>query len=234
MKLLENKVAVVTGGGRGIGRAIAMEFAKNGAKVVLASPTPSELKETAGKIEALGGKALTVQTDITKLNDIKKMLEKTVKKFGRIDIFVNNAGILHNGPFADVPDKKIDAIVNVNLTGLMHCTKEAIPYMKKQGSGLIINISSVAGKHGYPDLAVYCATKFGIIGFTESLAQELEKDKIGVYAICPTSTQTKMWEQISDEKAAHVPEDVALEIMDLIKNMKKIPAGKAIDVRKHV
>ncbi len=233
MKLLDGKVAVVTGGGRGIGAAIAMEFAKNGAKVVLVSPTPSELKETAGKIEELGGEALAVQTDITRLKDIKNMLEKTVKKFGKVDILVNNAGILHYGPFADMPDEKIDAIVDVNLIGLMHCAKEAIPYMKKQG-GLIINISSGAGKTGFADLAVYCATKFGIIGFTESLAHELERDKIAVYAICPTSTQTKMWEQISDEKAAHVPEDVALEIMDLIKNMKKIPVGKAIDVRKHV
>ncbi len=233
MKLLDGKVAVVTGGGRGIGAAIAMEFAKNGAKVVLVSPTPSELKETAGKIKELGGEALAVQTDITRLKDIKNMLEKTAKKFGKVDILVNNAGILHYGPFADMPDEKIDAIVDVNLIGLMHCAKEAIPYMKKQG-GLIINISSGAGKTGFADLAVYCATKFGIIGFTESLAHELERDKIAVYAICPTSTQTKMWEQISDEKAAHVPEDVALEIMDLIKNMKKIPVGKAIDVRKHV
>jgi meso-butanediol dehydrogenase/(S,S)-butanediol dehydrogenase/diacetyl reductase len=234
MKLLGGKVAIITGGGRGIGAAIAIEFAKNGASVVLASPTLSELKETAGKIEALGGKALAVQTDITKLKDIKNMLEKTVKKFGKIDILVNNAGILHNGPFADMPDEKIDAIVDVNLVGLMHCTKEVIPQMKRQGGGLIINISSVAGKQGYADLVVYCASKFGIIGFTESLAQELEGDKIAVYAICPTATQTKMWEQISDQPAAHVPEDVALEIMDLIKNMKKIPSGKAIDVRKHV
>ncbi len=234
MKILDGKVAVVTGGGRGIGAAIATEFAKNGAVVVLASPTLSELKETAGKIEASGGKALAVKTDITKLKDIKNMVKKTIREFGKIDILVNNAGILHYGPFADMPDRKIDMIVDVNLTGLMHCAKEAIPYMKKQRGGLIINISSAAGKSGFADLAVYCATKFGIIGFTESLAAELGEEGIAVYAICPTSTQTKMWKQISDEKAAHVPEDVALEIMDLIKNIKKIPAGKAIDVRKHV
>lgn len=234
MKLLENKVAIVTGGGRGIGAAIAIELAKNGAKVALASPTPSELKETAGKIEVLGGEALAVKTDITKLKDIKNMFERTVKKFGKIDILVNNAGILEYGPFAENPDKRIDKVVQVNLLGLMHCTKEVIPYMKKQGDGLIINISSGAGKTGFADLAVYCATKFGVIGFTESLAAELEEDGVAVYAICPTSTQTRMWEQISDEKAAHVPEDVALEIIHLIKNMKRIPVGKAIDVRKHV
>jgi len=233
MKLLDGKVAVVTGSGRGIGAAIALEFARNGAKVVVTGRDAHELEETAERIKEAGGEALVVEADVTKLKDIRGMLDKTVKKFGKTDILVNNAGILHHGPFADMPDDMIDAIVNVNLVGLMHCTKEVIPHMRKNGSGLIINISSVAGKQGFADIAVYCATKFGVIGFTESLAQELEKDGIAVYAICPTSTQTKMWKQISDQPAAHVPEDVALEIMNLIKNRKKIPTGKAINVRKH-
>ncbi|NYZ77352.1 SDR family oxidoreductase [Candidatus Micrarchaeota archaeon] len=235
MKLLDGKVAIVTGGGRGIGAAIAMEFAKNGAKVVLAGRVPAELEETAKKIKAAGGEALAAHADVTKLKDIRDMLGKTSKAFGKIDILVNNAGVLLDyGPFADMKDENMQKTVDVNLLGTMHCTKEAIPYLKKNRSGLIINISSVAGKSGYPNLAVYSATKFGIIGFTESLAQELEKDRIAVYAICPTGTQTKMFEQISTAKAEHVPEDVALEIMDLIKNMKKIPTGKAIDVGKHV
>jgi len=234
MKLLDKKVAVVTGGGRGIGAAIALELAKNGAAVVIAGRAVSELEETAKKINEIGGRVFPVQADVTKLADIRNMFDKTIEKFGRVDILVNNAGILHYGPFAEMPDDMVDAIVNVNLIGLMHCTKEVIPYMRKQKNGLILNISSVAGKHGYADLVVYCATKFGVIGFTESLAQELERDGIRVYAICPTSTQTKMWEQISNQPAEHVPEDVALEIIDLIKNMRKIPTGKAIDVRKHV
>ena len=235
MKLLEEKVAVITGGGRGIGEAIAIEFATNGAKVAISSRTLSELKETKEKIEKIGGECLVVQADITNLKDIKKMFEKTEKKFGKIDILVNNAGVLFDyGPFTEMKDEHIDTTINVNIKGTIHCTKEVLPYMKKNGSGLVINISSVAGKHGFAELAVYCATKFGVIGFTESLAQELEDEKIAVYAICPAATQTKMWEQISDKKAEHAPEDVALEIMDLIKNMKKIPVGKAIDVRKHV
>ncbi|MEM2909031.1 MAG: SDR family oxidoreductase [Candidatus Bilamarchaeaceae archaeon] len=234
MKLLAERVAIITGGGRGIGAAIAMEFAKNGAKVVIAGRNVAELQKTAGKIQQLGAEVLAVKADITKLKDIKNMLTKAVKKFGKIDILVNNAGILHYGPFAEMPDNAIDAVVGVNLIGLMHCAKEVIPYMRKAGGGLIINISSVAGKQGFANAAVYCATKFGVIGFTESLAQELEKDKIAVYAVCPTSTQTKMWEQISDQPAAHVPEDVALEIIDLIRNVNSIPSGAAIDVKKHV
>lgn len=232
--LLDNKVAVVTGGGRGIGKAIAIEFARNGADIVIASRVVKEMNETAKEIRALGRKVLTVKTDVTKLSEIRNMVKKTLGEFGKIDILVNNAGILFHGPFDEIKDEQIDATVNVNLIGLMHVTKEVIPQMKKQGDGLIINISSVAGKEGYIDLAVYCATKFGVIGFTESIAGELENEGIGVYAICPTATQTKMWEQISDQRAAHVPEDVALEIMDLIKNRKKISPGSAINVRKHV
>ncbi len=232
--LLDNKVAVVTGGGRGIGKAIAIEFARNGADIVIASRVVKEMNETAKEIRALGRKVLTVKTDVTKLSEIRNMVKKTLGEFGKIDILVNNAGILFHGPFDEIKDAQIDATVNVNLIGLMHVTKEVIPQMKKHGDGLIINISSVAGKEGYIDLAVYCATKFGVIGFTESIAGELENEGIGVYAICPTATQTKMWEQISDQRAAHVPEDVALEIMDLIKNRKKISPGSAINVRKHV
>ncbi len=232
--LLDNKVAVVTGGGRGIGKAIAIEFARNGADIVIASRVVKEMNETAKEIRALGRKVLTVKTDVTKLSEIRNMVKKTLGEFGKIDILVNNAGILFHGPFDEIKDAQIDATVNVNLIGLMHVTKEVIPQMKKHGDGLIINISSVAGKEGYIDLAVYCATKFGVIGFTESIAGELENEGIGVYAICPTATQTKMWEQISDQPAAHVPEDVALEIMDLIKNRKKISPGSAINVRKHV
>lgn len=235
MKLLDGKIALVTGGGRGIGEAIAIEFATNGAKVAIASRSLEELNGAKKKIEKIGGECLVVRADITSRKDITDMFEKTVKKFGKIDILVNNAGVLFDyGPFMEMKDKNIDKMVGINLLGTIHCTKEVVPHMKRNGSGLIVNISSVAGKHGFADLAVYCATKFGVIGFTESLAQELEDEKIAVYAICPAATQTKMWEQISDKKAEHVPEDVALEIMDLIKNMKKIPGGKAIDVRKHV
>lgn len=234
MKLLEGKVAIVTGGGRGIGKAIAIELAKNGADIVVAARIMNEMKSTAKKIEDIGRKAFMVEIDVTKPNEIKNMIKETLKKFGKIDILVNNAGILHYGPFSEMTLKQIDETVDVNLTGLMHCTKEVIPVMIKQGSGLIINISSGAGKTGYADMAVYCATKFGVIGFTESLAGELEDENISVYAICPGSTQTKMWEQISSSLAAHVPQDVALEVIDLIKNMNRIPVGEAIDVRKHV
>ena len=232
--LLDNKVAVITGGGRGIGKAIALELAKNGADIVIASRDKKEIDSAAKEITALGRKALTVKTDVTKLTDIKNMVKKTVKELGKIDILVNNAGILFHGPFEDIKHEQIDATVDVNLLGTMHVTREVIPELKKQKEGLIINISSVAGKEGYVDLAVYSATKFGVIGFTESIAGELENENIRVYAICPTATQTKMWEQISDQPAAHVPGDVALEIIHLIKNRKKIHPGSAINVKKRV
>lgn len=234
MGFLDGKAAVITGGGRGIGKAIALELARNGADVAISGLNKKELEGAAAEIASLGKKALIVLSDVTKDADRKRLVASAAKRFGRIDIFVNNAGVAFVNDFF-LGKKETDKTIAVNLAGLIHLTREALPLMRKQNGGIIINISSVAGKHGYPELPVYCATKFGIIGFTEAIAQAVEKDGILVYAICPTSTQTKMWEQLAGgERAAHVPADVALEIIDLLKNAKRIPPGSAIDVRKHV
>ncbi|MEW5996022.1 MAG: SDR family oxidoreductase [Candidatus Micrarchaeota archaeon] len=234
MGFLHGKIAVVTGGGRGIGRAIAIELARNGADVAISARHRDELDNTAGEITSLGRNVLVVRADVAKDADRKKLVSSALGEFGRIDILINNAGVAWPDDFF-LSEKEIDATIDVNLRGLIYCTREVLPAMRRQKGGVIINISSEAGKHGYPDIPVYCATKFGVIGFTEALAQAVEKDGILVYAVCPTSTQTKMWEQIAGkEPAAHVPDDVALEIMDLLKNAKKIAPGSAIDVRKHV
>lgn len=234
MGFLDGKTAVITGGGRGIGRAIALQLAKNGADIVIAARNRSELDNTAGEATALGRNVLVVRTDVTKDADRKNLVSSALDEFGRIDIFINNAGVAWADDFF-LGRKEIDTTIDVNLRGLIYCTKEVLPVMKKQKGGIIINISSIAGKHGYPDLPVYCATKFGVIGFTEAIAQAVQKDGILVYAVCPTSTQTKMWEHIAGkEPAAHVPEDVALEVVDLLRNAKKIKPGSAIDVRKHL
>ncbi|MFA5412629.1 MAG: SDR family oxidoreductase [Candidatus Micrarchaeia archaeon] len=234
MGFLDGKHAVITGGGRGIGKAIALEIARNGADVLISGLNREELEGAAAEIASLGKKALIVLSDVTKDADRKRIIASAAKGFGRIDILVNNAGVAFVNDFF-LGKKETDQTIAVNLAGTIHLTREAVPLMRKQKSGIIINISSVAGKHGYPELPVYCATKFGIIGFTEAIAQALEKDGILAYAICPTSTQTKMWEQIAGkERAAHVPADVALEIIDLLKNTGKIRTGTAIDVRKHV
>ncbi len=224
-------LALVTGGDRGIGYAIAKKLAENGYDVVLAALDRKRLKKAASDFEKLGVKAHWFVCDVTDDRQIKK-LAKDVSRIGKLDLLINNAGVAYNKDFMENSQEEIDEMLAVNLRGLINCTKELLPLMKK---GTIINISSGAGKYGFPGLAVYCATKFGVIGFTESLAREMSGKGIRVYAICPGATQTDMWDALyPGSRATYVPEDVAVEVMELIKNSKKIEPGRAIDVRKHV
>jgi len=228
-------VAVITGSGRGIGKAIAIELAKNKYDIVLNSRTKKELQKTEDEIKEIGRKTLVIEGDVTDYDLRKSIIRRTIKKFHRIDVLVNNAGIAWGGDFKDNSGKQIDAMVDINLKALMHLTKDVLPVMLRQKSGIIINISSVAGKIAHGGLAVYCGTKFGVIGFTEAIAEELKGKGIRAYAICPTGTESKMWKKLHPGyEAAHAPEDVAIEIRNLIKNPRKVPTGSAINVRKHV
>lgn len=226
-------VALVTGSGRGIGRAIAIELAKKGYDIVLASRSEKELKERENEVKKFGVKTLLVKTDLKEKEQIINLVKETIKKFKRIDLLINNAGVAYFGEFSQNKEKEIREQIEVNLLGVIFCTKEVLPYMLKQKSGVIINISSGVGKQGHPELAVYSATKFGVIGFTESLALEIESQGVKVFAICPIGTNTKMYWDMFHRKATHDPEDVALEVMELLKNVDKIPVGSAIDVKKH-
>ena len=233
MGFLDGKVAVVTGGDRGIGNAIARHLAENGARVAICGRKRSELEKAGKELSSFGTDSLAIVADVTKPADRKRLVKTVLKEFGRIDIWVNNAGVLYFGKLESKKDADIDRTIDVNLKGLVHCTKAALPALKKS-KGVLINISSVVGKRGEAGLPVYCATKFGVIGFTEAMADELSPDRVKVYAICPTGTQTAMWESFAGKRpAAHVPDDVALEVVGLLKS-KKAKSGSAIDVRKHV
>ncbi len=224
-------LALVTGGDRGIGYAIAFKLADEGYDIILAARDEKKLEKAASELKGLGVQTHWFVCDLTDDSQIRKLAED-VKKLGKLDLLVNNAGVAYNKEFTENSQEEIDEMLAVNLRGLINCTKELLPLMKK---GMIINISSGAGKYGFPGMAVYCATKFGIIGFTEALAMELKGKGIRVYAICPGATQTDMWDALyPGSKATYVPEDVAVEVMELIKNSKKIEPGRAIDVRKHV
>jgi len=228
-------VAVITGSGRGIGKAIALEFVKNRYHVVLNARSDKELRKTEEEIREIGRRPLVVKGDVRDYDLRKKLIRQTVKRFGSIDVLVNNAAVAWGGDFKHNSGTQIDSMIDVNLKALMHLTKDVLPVMMKQKSGIIINISSVAGKIAYPELAVYCGTKFGVIGFTEAVGAELKKTGIRVYSVCPTGTDTKMFRALNpDSRAAHVPEDVAIEVMNIVKNPKKFRNGSAIDVRKHV
>jgi 3-oxoacyl-[acyl-carrier protein] reductase len=187
MTLIEGKVAVVTGAGRGIGRAIAIELGKMGAKVALAARSASELEATATQI---GGGARIIPTDVRRRDDVHKLLEEAATALGPIDILVNAAGI---GIFAQVTsfsDEDYDAILDTNLRSIFLASRYVLPSMISRRTGHIINIASIAGKVGSATRAVYCASKFGVVGFTESLAEEVRQYGIRVSLICPGSTDT--------------------------------------------
>lgn len=224
-------LALVTGGNRGIGLAIAKELARQGMDLIIVGRNRKTLDKAKDELEGLGAKAYAIVCDVSDGKQIKALASK-VGKIGKLDILVNNAGIAYFKNLEDNSGGEIDLMIDVNLKGLIKTTQALLPHM---GKGLIINISSGAGKTGYPGLAVYCSTKFGIIGFTEALAGELSDKGIRAYSICPADTQTDMWDSLfPGTPATYQPEDVALEVLHLIKNNKKIEPGAAIDVKKHV
>lgn len=182
MGLLENKVAIVTGGARGLGKAYCLRMAEEGAKVVVADILEQEAEETASEIKAKGGEALAVKTDVTSEADTQRMADKTVKEFGRIDILVNNAGFYHGmsrKPFYEIPSEEWDKMMDVSAKGTWICSKAVFPQMKTQGKGKIINVSSEAVFAPTKGLIHYTAAKAAVIGITRVLAGEL-----GQYGIC--------------------------------------------------
>ena len=186
---LKDKVAIITGGGYGIGKAIAKAFVQEGATVVLAATTLPKLKETEKELQAMGGKVMAVQTDVRDEKQIKHMVDETIKAFGKIDILVNNSGI--GGPTCNVVDMKLDEwnnILSIDLTGSMLCSREALKHMIPRKTGVVINLAAEGGRSGdgrsgYPMRAGYCCAKMGVIGLTETLAQEVGEYNIRVNAI---------------------------------------------------
>jgi NAD(P)-dependent dehydrogenase (short-subunit alcohol dehydrogenase family) len=193
---LKDKVAIVTGGATGIGKAISQAFAREGAKVVIAARTLPRMEEMVAEIKAKGGQALAIQTDISDYEQVKRMVAKTIKEFRRVDILVNNAarGTFNN---ADVPDMSLEEwqeSLDINLTGAMYCCKEVLKDMIPRRSGSIVNISSVAGISGVARESPYSASKWGLIGLTETLAIETGPHNIRVNCISPGATRTQEFE----------------------------------------
>jgi NAD(P)-dependent dehydrogenase (short-subunit alcohol dehydrogenase family) len=186
MKDITGKVAVVTGAGRGIGRAVAVELAQMGARVVVASRSVAELEETA----RLAGSASVVSADVRNKGEVQRLLEHAASQFGPVDILVNAAGIGVAGPVVDFTDSDFEAVVDTNLKSIFFASRSVLPSMIERRTGHIINIASIAGKVGSANLAVYCASKFGVVGFTQALAEEVRQHGIRVSLICPGSTDT--------------------------------------------
>ncbi|MFK8018797.1 MAG: SDR family NAD(P)-dependent oxidoreductase [Pseudomonadales bacterium] len=202
-KSFESKIALVTGGNSGIGEAIAVAFARRGAKVVISARRESEGERTASMIKDLGGEAHFVRADVAKTADIEHMVDTCVSLYGGLDYAVNNAGISGPGfvPTAEYPEDDWDDVINVNLKGVFTCMKLQIPEMLKRGKGAIVNISSISGLRGGPIGVAYYASKHGVIGATKAAAFEYASQGIRVNAVCPAMTETPMTEPITTNDA---------------------------------
>ncbi|HGE72577.1 TPA: SDR family oxidoreductase [Candidatus Poribacteria bacterium] len=226
---LKDQVSIVTGGGRGIGRAIALAFAKEGSHVAVVARTESEIQSVAQEIIAFGGKAIAIRTDVTDESQVKSMVKEVLSNFGKIDILVNNAGYAKHAYIQDISNELWDTTMNVNLRGIMLCTREVYGYMMNQQSGYIINISSGAGKHGSPMYATYSTSKFGVIGFTECLAAEGRRYGIKASVICPGPVATKMRagnHPNDDVSKLMLPEDIADVALFLVTQPKRAYIGE--------
>jgi 3-oxoacyl-[acyl-carrier protein] reductase len=209
MTSIENQIAVITGAGRGIGRAIAIELGKLGAKVVLAARSRKELEATASVI---GEKASVMPTDVRKKDELQRLFDQVTTTVGQVDILVNAAGLGIFGPVVDFSDEDYEIIIETNLRGIFFACRFVLPSMIERKRGHIINIASIAGKVGSANRAVYCASKFGVVGFTESLAEEVRQYGIRASVICPGSTNTRFSSSETSGKSKERmlrPEDVA-------------------------
>jgi 3-oxoacyl-[acyl-carrier protein] reductase len=195
MKALQDKVAVVTGASRGIGKAIAIALASEGASVVVNYASSSAAAEAVvAEIEAMGGQAIALQADVSKPDQVDGLIAAVMEKWGRVDVLVNNAGITRDTLLLRMGLEEWQAVIDLNLTGVFLCTKAISKIMLKQKSGRIINIASVAGQMGNPGQANYSAAKAGVIGFTKTVAKELSTRRITVNAVAPGFIETDMTE----------------------------------------
>jgi 3-oxoacyl-[acyl-carrier protein] reductase len=189
---LTGQVALVTGAGRGIGRTIALTLAQKGARLVLAARTASEIETVQAEIEALGGEAAAIPTDITREPEVIALIRATIDRFGRLDILINNAGIGVFGPLTELTVEAWDRIMAVNARGPFMLCREAIPHLKQHEISFIINVNSVVGVKGYPNQAAYSASKHALLGMTKSLAKEVQPDGIRVHSINPGGIDTEL------------------------------------------
>ncbi|MBM4306636.1 MAG: 3-oxoacyl-[acyl-carrier-protein] reductase [Deltaproteobacteria bacterium] len=238
---LSGKVALVTGGAQGIGKAIALLLANNGADVAISDINLEKAQETANEIQALGKRSIALKANVADFKEVEQMVETIVGQLGRIDILVNNAGITRDRLILRMTEEDWDAVLDVNLKGTFNCTKAAIRYMSKQKSGKIVSIASVTGEMGNAGQANYGASKAGVIGFTKTIAREFATRGINVNAIAPGYIQTAMTEAVPDKAKEMLkqmipmerlgqPEDVAQAVLFFVSERSSYITGQVLNV----
>lgn len=212
MAVLKDKVAVITGGSRGIGRAICLRLAKSGASVVINFTKDSEkAQNVADEIKESGGAGLIFQADVSDIQQAGNLIEFAIQKFGKIDILVNNAGITSDNLLIRMKEEEWDKVISTNLKGVFNCTQPAIKYMIKQRNGVVVNISSVIGVTGNAGQSNYAASKAGVIGFTKSAAREVASRGIRLNVVAPGFIETDMTESLSTEFKDSIIEKIPLK-----------------------
>lgn len=210
MRLLD-KVAIITGGARGIGEATAKKFVKEGAKVVIADINEEDIERTVNEIKEMGGQVAGTYVDVTKMDSVNKMIEFTLEKFGKLDILVNNAGITMDSTLLKMTEDQWDKVIDVNLKGVYNCGQAAAKVMVDQGSGVILNASSVVGIYGNFGQTNYAATKWGVIGMTKTWAKELGRKGVRVNAVAPGFIATPMVKKMPEKVINMMKEKAPLQ-----------------------
>ncbi|UCG39666.1 MAG: SDR family oxidoreductase [bacterium] len=238
MRLAE-KVALVTGGGRGLGKAVCLTLAKEGAHIAIGDINLADAESVAGLVKQVGRKAVAIRADVSKENEVKALVAKTIETFGTIDILVNNAGIFHKGPVAEMTEEVWDKVLDVNLKGTFLCSREVLPTLKQKRAGKVINIASLAGEvGGILAGSNYAASKAGVICFTKSLAKELAPFGINVNCIAPGVIDTEMTQAFPREDLKKSiplgtlgePQDVANGVLFFASEESKYITGETLNI----